>query len=315
MNSRINLPRLPVIDLSLFELGDPWRDQVGAQIDSALSGFGFFYVIGHGIDAAVVDSLLDVGRRFFAAEDGVKSRVRMTAHKAVVHGYVPLPQAQPAGRCDLKEALHFHTQLSAQGEFDSASTAVRGQTLLPELPGFSEPVLDYMRSLTGLGHRLMSMIARGLRLEDSYFVDRYTGSPTTSFRIYNYPQVAAADVVTEDRGAACRDQGLITLLKQDGPGGGLELIYEDRWIKAPNIPNAFVCTVGAALARLTNERYLATSHRVRNGTDGHRLMMPFSFDPSHAALIEPIASVRPSAARLPDGMSGPLLGPDRRHLA
>ena len=35
MVSRIEPPRLPVIDLSLFDLGDPWRSQVAAQIDAA----------------------------------------------------------------------------------------------------------------------------------------------------------------------------------------------------------------------------------------------------------------------------------------
>src|SRR5215831_2389457 len=41
-------PRLPIVDLSLFELGDPWRDHLAAQLDWAASEFGCFYVVGHG---------------------------------------------------------------------------------------------------------------------------------------------------------------------------------------------------------------------------------------------------------------------------
>jgi isopenicillin N synthase-like dioxygenase len=56
MSSIADSPRLPVIDLSLFDAGDPWRDHVAAQVDWAASEFGFFYIVGHGIEPGVVDS-------------------------------------------------------------------------------------------------------------------------------------------------------------------------------------------------------------------------------------------------------------------
>lgn len=65
-NSRLDTPRLPVIDLSLFDAGDPWRDHLAAQVDWAASTFGFFYVIGHGIEVALVDALMESSRRYFA---------------------------------------------------------------------------------------------------------------------------------------------------------------------------------------------------------------------------------------------------------
>jgi isopenicillin N synthase-like dioxygenase len=63
--SRIDTPRLPGIDLSLFDAGDPWRDHLAAQVDWAASTFGFFYVIGHGIDAQLIDALMESSRRYF----------------------------------------------------------------------------------------------------------------------------------------------------------------------------------------------------------------------------------------------------------
>jgi len=64
-NSRIDTPRLPIIDLSLFDAGDPWREHLAVQVDWAASTFGFFYVVGHGIDAMLVDALMDSSRRYF----------------------------------------------------------------------------------------------------------------------------------------------------------------------------------------------------------------------------------------------------------
>jgi isopenicillin N synthase-like dioxygenase len=282
MLSKIVLPRLPVIDLSLFELGDPWRDQVAAQVDSASSQFGFFYLVGHGIDTAVIDPLMEASRRFSAIEKGVPAQVA--------------PDREPA----------------------TSATSVLGQIQLREVPGFREPVIDYTRALTGLAHKLMSMIARGLLLEDSYFVDRFTGNPSTSLRIFRHPQIGELQAAVENcADPAVTHQGLLTIMRQDRMGG-LELKFQDSWIDAPDIPNSLVCTVGETLARLTNGRYLAAAHRIRNSAQGYRLSMPFCFDVNEVAVTVPIVAVRAAAApgaQLNDDTGSWLPQLTRRHLA
>jgi polar amino acid transport system ATP-binding protein len=282
MLSKIEPPRLPVIDLSLFDLGDPWRDQVAAQVDSASSQFGFFYLVGHGIDTAVIDALMEASRRFSAIEKTMPAQVA--------------PTREPA----------------------TAATSMLGQIQLREVPGFREQVIDYTRALTGLAHQLMSMIARGLLLEDSYFVDRLTGNPSTALRIFRHPQVGELQAAVENcAGAAVTDQGLLTIMRQDRMGG-LELKFQDRWIEAPDIPNSLVCTVGETLARLTNRRYQAAAHRIRNSAQGYRLSMPFCFGVSEDAVTEPIVAVRAADARgaqLNDDTGSWLPQLTRHHLA
>src|SRR6185312_14833272 len=63
--ARIDAPRLPIIDLSLFDAGDPWRDHLASQVDWAAGTFGFFYVVGHGIDAQLIEALMESSRRYF----------------------------------------------------------------------------------------------------------------------------------------------------------------------------------------------------------------------------------------------------------
>ena len=79
--------------------------------------------------------------------------------------------------------------------------------------------------------------------------------------------------------------------------GGLELKFQDSWIDAPDIPNSLVCTVGESLAWLTDRNYVAAAYRVRNSAQGHRLSMPFCFDVSQGAVVEPIVTVRPASSR------------------
>jgi isopenicillin N synthase-like dioxygenase len=295
MDSRINSPpRLPVIDLSLFELGDPWRSQVAAEIDAASSEFGCFIVVGHGIDVGVVEPLMAAGRRFFATEEAVKRREQVESHARARHDdYSPVEELA-ARSADLRN-LSFEAQLALGNDHVRSATSVARLSFLPDVPGMREPVLDYMRSLSGLSHKLMALLARGLRLADSYFVDRYTGSPATSFRIRHYPQVAN-ERAAANPAVGAGEPGFLTLLKQD-VGGGLELNYRQRWVALPSVPNSFICNLGQALARLTNGRYVSSAHRMRNSTRTHRLSMAFCFEPSVTAALEPIAGVGPSVAR------------------
>jgi isopenicillin N synthase-like dioxygenase len=295
MVSRIEPPRLPVIDLSLFDLGDPWRSQVAAQIDAASTEFGCFCVVGHGIDVGVVEPLMAAGRRFFATEDAVQRRAQVAHHARAGQGAFAPVEELALRRSDLK-SFFFEAQLTLANAHVTAATSGLRQSFLPDVPGLRDPVLDYMRTLTGLSHKLMAMLARGLRLEDSYFVDRYTGSPITSFRVLHYPQVtderSGAEYSTHGR----EEPGLLTLLKHD-TGGGLELKYREHWLELPTLPNSFICNLGRALARLTNGRYASSAHRVRNSTQTHRLTMAFCFDPAPNVTLEPIAGVGATVSR------------------
>ena len=305
-------PRLPVIDLSLFDLGDPWRGQVAAEIDAASCEFGFFCLVGHGIEVGVVEPLMAAGRRFFATEQAVKRRLQVGQHaRARQGGFTPVEELV-ARSSDLIN-LSFEAQLTLAVEDILSPSAAQRQTFLPDVPGLRETVLDYMRSLTGLSHKLMAMLARGLRLEDSYFVDRYTGDPATSFRIQNYPQIANAPSVAAYAPDFHRFPGLLTLLMQDA-NGGLELRYRERWVDLPTIPNSFICNLGQGLARLTNGRYLAAAHRVRNSMESHRLSMAFGFEPTLHATLEPITGVGP-LAQPADSAALTLQGPGHRQIA
>lgn len=293
MSSFADSPRLPIIDLSLFDVGGTWRDHVAAQVDWAASEFGFFYIVGHGVEPGVVDSLLSSSRTFFQQSAERKHRVHMSRGGRAWRGYFPVGGELTSGRPDLKEGLYFGEELGEDDERVRAGKPLHGRNMFPELPGFREAVLDYMSALTGLGHRLMTSFGRGLRLGDNYFVDRYTGNPTTLFRIFNYPASTAAD----ERGVGEHtDYGLLTLLYQDEVGG-LQVKHGADWIDVPFVPGSFVVNVGDMLERLTSGRYTSALHRVINTSGRSRISMPFFFDPRFDAELRPIAGVGPVAVR------------------
>jgi isopenicillin N synthase-like dioxygenase len=279
----MNSPRLPIIDLSPLEGGGHWRDHVAAQVDWVASELGFFYITGHGVDPAVIDTMLQQSRSFFRMREEAKLGIHVSRGGRALRGYFPVGGELTAGRPDLREGLYFGEELPDEDDRVRAGVPLHGRNLFPDLPGFREATLDYMQALTGLGHRLMSCIGRGLRLGDTHFVDRYTGQPTTLFRIFNYPPAAAA--AAEHCGVdEHTDYGLITLVYQDEVGG-LQVKHGSSWIDVPPVPGSFVVTVGDILERLTERRYPSAVHRVINHPRRSRVSMPFFFDPCFDAQL------------------------------
>ena len=220
----------PSIDLSLFDIGAPWRDQVAAQVDSAASSFGAFLLVGHGVDSGLTDTLLELGGKYVKRGSG------------------------------------------------------------SDLPGFHDSVREYATSLTGLGHKLMAAMARGLRLDDGFFADHYTGNPRVSLRVGDYPVAlcASGQPDTDEAG----NRRLLTLLKL-GDGARAQVKYDEGWLDVPALPGALLCTIGPVLQRLTHGHYHSIAQRLSRGVAGERPSLCFVFEPGMGAVLTPLAGLSP----------------------
>ena len=295
----MHMTTLPLIDLTELSQNEPGAetpaaDHLGAELDRACAQFGFFYLVGHDLDAARIDTLLDLSRRFFAQSTATKLAIHMSKGGRAWRGYFPVGEELTSGIPDRKEGLYFGTELPASDPRVVRGVPLHGPNLFPSLPGFRAAVLDYLASLTALGHRLLALLARGLGLDADFLRVHYTRDPTILFRIFNYPGFADAAVPTSPGSWSVgehTDYGLLTLLKQDDVGG-LQVRHGNGWLEVPDVPGSLVCNVGDMLERLSNGRYLSALHRVRNLTQRNRLSMALFFDPSFDARLTPIPGVR-----------------------
>ena len=279
---------LPLIDLRAAP-GDAARD-----IGAACRAHGFFYVVGHGIDESLGQRLEGLSHRFFALPESTKARFAMPLGGRAWRGWFPLGGELTSGRPDWKEGLYLGTELGAEHPRVAAGVPMHGRNLIPGddvLPGFRETILDWMREVTALSHRVMEGIARSLDLPADYFARRYTADPLILFRIFQYPsRPIPAGLDVRDGVGEHTDYGLLTLLRQDAVGG-LQVHTREGWIEAPPVPESFVCNIGDMLDRMTGGLYRSTPHRVRLNTSGRdRLSFPLFFDPDFDARIEPIRS-------------------------
>ena len=285
---RMNGSDIPVIDISPLVSGTGDRSEVASEIRRACRESGFFYIVGHAVDSSLVRRLEDVSRRFFAQDKERKLEISMSRGGRAWRGYFPVGGELTSGRADRKEGIYFGAELTDDHPLVKSKTPLHGRNLFPaHIPLFRQTVLDYMATMTRVGHVLMTGIALSLGLEESYFADRYTSEPLVLFRIFNYPPSATTE--TEDGWGVGEhtDYGLLTILKQD-ESSGLQVKIKSRWRDAPPIPNSFVCNIGDMLDRMTGGLYLSTPHRVRNRSGRDRLSFPFFFDPNFDAEVKPI---------------------------
>jgi isopenicillin N synthase-like dioxygenase len=277
---------LPVIDVAPFLSGSGDPSHAAKGIRDACRSAGFFYIVGHGVDEGLQARLESLSRRFFAESLETKLAIRMELGGLAWRGYFPVRGELTRGRPDLKEGLYFGAELPDDHPRVAAGTPLHGRNLFPDIPGFRETVLDYIGTMTRLGHALMQGFGLSLGLNASYFDDRYTRDPLVLFRIFNYP---AAEPAREPEWGVGEhtDYGLLTILKQDDVGG-LQVKGPSGWIDAPPLPGSFVCNIGDMLDRMTGGFYRSTPHRVRNPGGRARLSFPFFFDPGFDADVRPI---------------------------
>ncbi|MBN3893169.1 MAG: isopenicillin N synthase family oxygenase [Nostoc sp. JL31] len=279
---------VPVIDISpLVSQSSNSSDVIADQIRQALQDYGFFYIVGHGVDEQLQKQLEHLSQQFFAQDVETKLKIRMALGGKAWRGYFPVGNELTSGRPDLKEGIYFGTELESDHPLVKTGVPMHGRNLFPSnIPQFRETVLDYIDSMTRLGHALMAGIALSLGLEKSYFADLYTKNPLILFRIFNYPPNSSLSESKWGVGEHT-DYGVLTILKQDDVGG-LQVKLKSGWIDAPPIPGSFVCNIGDMLDRMTQGLYRSTPHRVQNRSTSNRLSFPFFFDPNFNIEVKPI---------------------------
>ena len=290
---------VPTIDLGTID-HPGGAESLAQQLDAACRDTGFFCIVGHGIDPALLGRMDAAARAFFALPEPTKSQIAMAGGGRAWRGWFPLGGEVTSGIPDGKEGIYFGEELGPEDPRVVAEVPLHGSNLFPaDVPDLGPAVLAWIEALTSLGHRLMSLVATGLGLPADWFRQELTADPTVLFRIFRYPDAAAADAAEAGVGewgvAEHTDYGLLTMLAQDDCGG-LQVRGRNGWIDVTPVENSFVCNIGDMLERITAGRYRSTPHRVHNTSGRDRLSFPFFFDPSWDAHVTPL----PLAADLVD---------------
>jgi isopenicillin N synthase-like dioxygenase len=277
---KVEQATLPVIDIGGLRSGSTHdRGKVAEAMRAACLDKGFFYIINHGIPAAMIEETFAATRHFFDLPVAEKMKLDLKSSKAS-RGYEPL-QAQtlePGTPPDLKEGFYIGTELSENDPRVIAGEYKQGPNQWPTaLPEFRVAMDAYFQEMTRLGDLLMQGLALSLSLDADYF-DAFGADPLVRLRLLHYPPQPERSLPGQKGVGAHTDFGGLTILLQDACGG-LQVLDQanNEWIHADPIEGAYVVNLGDLIARWTNDVYRSTLHRVVNMSGRERYSVPFFY--------------------------------------
>ena len=251
---------LPIVDISAFRAGAD-KPATARAFAAAMEGPGFAVITGHGVPTPLGDDLYAAARTYFDQPFAVKS-ADTPPEQTKARGYLPMG-IESVGKTlgaapphDLCEALVF----TSPHRPDAASWNI-WPAHPPQLSGL---VRDWTAQIVRLTHDLTRLQGLALDLPEDYFVADHA-DPALTLRFVNYPDQQEPPELGQLRYGAHHDYGGLTILRQDGAPGGLQIMGADSsWHEAEVVPDSFVINVGDLLARWTNDRWKSTLHRVTN---------------------------------------------------
>jgi isopenicillin N synthase-like dioxygenase len=283
--SQVRIPEaatIPVLDLGPCFAGAPGAlEAAAAELRAALEGVGFFLIVNHGVDRALIARTFAEAQRFHAQPAAAKLALRMNEHN---NGYMAMGRyavwtsdVNANDKPDLNEAFFTKRERGPDDPLVRAGRRFAGPNRWPEsLPGFRETVLAYTDAVDALARRVVRVCAVALGLPADYF-DAAFAESQFSFRLSHYPPVAA--LPNQFGIAPHTDANFLTFLAQsEVPGLQLRLPSGD-WLDVPYVADSFAVNAGDMLHRWTNGRFKSTPHRAVPPVGRPRYAIPFFLGP------------------------------------
>ena len=288
----MNTERIPVLDVSDFLADRPNARQALAQaIAHTCDDTGFLVITNHGISAALIDVAFAAASDFFDLDEGEKLALKVGELNI---GYLPYgaqtvrtSKVNNNTKPNLSESFYIVTDRTGDDPEIVAGNPLYGiNQWPPRLPSFKARTMAYFDAIRPLAGRMVSVIATSLGLPDDYFTTDFV-EPTITLRLIRYPSHDSAE--DNQFGFAPHiDTSFLTLLAQSALPGLEVRTREGDWIRPPAIPGTFVLNTGEMLSRYSNDRYIATPHRVINANNAVRHAVPFFYGPGLDAVIRPV---------------------------
>ena len=273
---------IPVFDIAPYLNGEPGaRESLAARLRYALENIGFYFIVNHGVPQALIDATFDATRQFHNRPLERKMEHPFNEHNI---GYVPIggsvtrhSKLNQNNRPNQVESLFVKRDLPVGHPDVVNGVRFRGVNHWPEdLPTFRTTVMAYADALEKLGKSLLPLYALAADMPADAFDEAFS-DPMYTLRLSHYPE---QQVQAENQFglAPHSDTSFMTLLVQNKVQGLSVRLPNGEWIDAPALPGSFLVNGGDMLRRWTNDRFLATPHRVINNSGRERYAIPFFMD-------------------------------------
>ncbi|EPY23926.1 2OG-Fe(II) oxygenase [Strigomonas culicis] len=271
---------LPVIDLSELD-NENTRADFYRKLRHMARDVGFFYLVGHGVDPAERDDLLQTAKRFFALPQDAKDKISMD-NSPHFRGYTKLGNENTRNKADYREQLDIGEEVPSDvlpEEDPRFYLNLHGPNLWPaEVPELKEKALAYQDKMHSVAVKLLRAFVVALGLPEDSLDELINGVPRQLLKIVHYPANTGEDGEAQQQGCGPhKDSDFMALLWQDETGG-LQVLTDDKgWVDAAPLKDSFIVNIGELLELTTNGYLIANVHQVvmKPGTNKARYSIPY----------------------------------------
>lgn len=301
---------VPVIDITAYATGgtDAEKAEVAAAVDAAAREVGFIQLTGHGIDPQVWDGLASALDAFFLRDLEVKKEV--TTPPSVNRGYsapkserlsLSLGVESATGMNDFFEAFNIGVQASDFPELDLPAADYPENVWPAEtgagaegMAGFRSQLEAWFGAAQGVAETLVDIFEDALG-QPRGTIGSLSDHSIDVLRTINYALEPGVTVELDGELNGIgehTDYGIVTVLWADRVAGLQVLGSDGSWNDVLPEPGALLVNLGDVTARLTNDQWKSTLHRVKppvvDGTILRRRSAAFFHDGNVDAVVGPL---------------------------
>jgi len=308
------MARAPAVPVVQLDGGD-----AAEQLDRALAGGGFCYLVGHGVPPEALSAAFRGLEQLFALPGAEKESLRgapplgyagrgalrldPTAGQSGADTREQFKCARPGYAADAMGSEAGGGPRGGGGETGAHGLGGAHWPAEARAPGAREALGRYYGLVVALGRRLMALLEGPMGLEAGYFAR--PGLFDRGLFLLSGNHYSAEASSAEERRFGCgahTDYGALTILATDEVPG-LQVCRDKRrppaereWLPVPPRAGALILNCGEMLERFSNGRYNANLHRVVSSGGRERFSLALFFENNADCLVHPLPGCCPPGA-------------------
>ncbi|MBE8162981.1 MAG: isopenicillin N synthase family oxygenase [Bdellovibrionaceae bacterium] len=285
------------------------KQKFSEELFEGLQDAGFVIIKNHSVPVDLLLAGYKVLEKFFALSEEEKKQY-IYPQKGGLRGYTPvgIEHAKDSSIADLKEFWHV-----GQMYMTESKHILYPENIWPnekQLADFKIVFTKIYSMLENIGQILLRALSKPLEVDERYF-DNLVQNGNSILRLLHYPPIADNIEKNAVRAGAHEDINFITLLAV-ASASGLEILDKktNQWLKVESSPNDLILNVGDMMARITNNKLPATTHRVVNPQtekNTSRYSIPFFMHPKPSSILSCLPSCKKEANNPEDISAGDFL--------
>ncbi|XP_074268026.1 2'-deoxymugineic-acid 2'-dioxygenase-like [Silene latifolia] len=246
------------------------HDRISQKLVEMAQRYGMFYITNHGIRDRVMTNALWAAKMFFE-----------------------LPSYEFKRECErclfYSSSVVHHLNLETEAKYwrDTLPFYLSSMPLWPENPPrFRDDISQFASALEVLANKLIRLISRGLKLDESYFHDHGL-SQVRRLNVNRYPRCPNPKLTCGLAKHCDPDLLTITFVEAGDAAQGLEVCIDNEWKRVVPRDDALIVTIGSQMRVVSNKKLKAPVHRVVVNSRSDRTSICYAVAPSNDSYVEP----------------------------